>query len=63
MTKVENDVEVYLDRISMILDDKMRIIAEAKERDAQVITATAASVVSTGQHCQQNDQFRALSEL
>ena len=41
----------------------MRIIAEAKERDAQVITAAATSRVSTDQHCQQKDHFKALSEL
>ena len=63
MNKVENDVDAYLEKINMILDNKKRIIAEAKERNAQVITATAASTVPSGQHCQQGDQYRALSEL
>ena len=63
MNKVERDLDEYLEKINMILDNKKRIIAEAKERNAQVITATAASTVPTGQHCQQGDQFKALSEL
>ena len=63
MTKVEEDVEMYLEKISLILEEKKRIIAEARERDAQVITATATSIVSAEQHTQQKDKFQALSEL
>ena len=50
MTKVEEDVELYLEKISLILEEKKKIIAEARERDAQVITATATSIVSAEQH-------------
>ena len=61
MNKVENEVEEYLERIDIILKNKKRIIADAKEKSVLVMTTTVAPTLSSGQHCQQGDQFRDLS--
>ena len=63
MNKVENEVEEYIERINTMLKDKKRIIADAKEKSVLVISTTVAPAVSSGQHCQQGDQFRDLSVL
>ena len=63
MNKVENEVEKYIERINTMLKNKKRIIADAKGKSVLVIPTTVAPAVSSGQHCQQGDQFRDLSVL
>ena len=63
MTKVEDDVEVYLEKIRLTLKETKKVIAEAREKGSQIIIINATSVVSAEQHTQQKEKFQSVSEL
>ena len=43
ITKVEEDVELYLEKVKLILKENRKPIAEALEKNSQVITTNVAS--------------------
>ena len=62
ITKVEEDVELYLEKVKLILKENRKPIAEALEKNSQIITTNVASTPAE-QHKQQKDKFQSVSEL
>ena len=62
IARIEEDVESYLEKIKMVLEDNEKIISEDLERNSQVITNNVTSV-SVEQHTQPKDKFQSVSEL
>ena len=64
MSKVDEDVETYINRYKKAFEDNENIISDAMEKSTQMITSSVTSVV-TEQNCNSHpkDKFQSIADL